>query len=122
MVRTLSQIVKEKAQIAFDALVEYTWTEIVESHESNSDTGHTLADALLHKQVIGLASTDTICVLERLAKATGQARSEAFLLAIKRVIQPQLDEHGLDLKWVQIYNVFETHSFIHFCPAEGKIS
>ena len=39
MVRTLSQIVKEKAQIAFDALVEYTWTEIVESHESNSDTG-----------------------------------------------------------------------------------
>lgn len=94
----------------------------MESHESNSDTGQTLAEALLHEQVIGLASTDTIFVLKRLAKATGEATDpEAFLEAVKRVIQPQLDEYGLDLKWVWISNGLERHNFIHFCPVEAGI-
>ena len=114
----MSQSVKDKAQVAFDALVEYTWTDIVESHESNSDAGQTLAEALLHEQVIGLASTDTIYVLDRLARATGVATDpENFLAAIKRVVQPQLDEYGLDLKWVWFSNGLDRHNFIHFCPA-----
>jgi len=122
VVSTLSQSVKDKAQIAFDALVEYTWTDIVEGHASNSDTGKTLAEALLHKQVIGLASTDTIYILGRLAKATGEATDpETFLAAIKRVIQPQLDEYGLDLKWVWISNGLDSHNFIHFCPAAAPV-
>jgi hypothetical protein len=121
VVSTLSQSVNEKARAAFDALVDYAWTNIVEYNKSNSDTGETSAEAILHEQGIGLMSRSTISTLAMLGRKFVEVTDrDSFLAAIKRVIEPQLDEYGLDLKWVQIDTARGTGNYINFCPAKTR--